>query len=352
MNAKAKLNGALGRGRAVAGWAMGTVPGKVAQKIGQDQATNWAIVIAWNTLTSIFPIALVLAGVLGIVLQWLGFKAGSVYAIVLNVIPGNPGHATAALQTMQSKTGIFFLVGFAGLIWSASGLFGAMEQAFDVVYHVKTRGFVQQKLMALLMMLLFAALIVLDVLSSTLLGLLRYVPDLPPDVSHGATLYVIQPIVGVIAGVLLFGCLYYVVPNRPQRLGQVWPGAVVAGVAFYALTLLFPLFEAIERSGLNQYGSAFAFLFIVINFFYFFGLITMVGVELNSVLYPVPVPQPSPDAMAPAADSLPRRARRAPAPEAEPRGDLAARRGPMVAALFAALGAVIGVVAVRRHRVA
>jgi uncharacterized BrkB/YihY/UPF0761 family membrane protein len=35
--------------------------------------------------------------------------------------------------------------------------------------------------------------------------------------------------------------------------------------------------------GINQYGSSFAFLFVLLAFFYFLGLITMLGAEVNAV---------------------------------------------------------------------
>jgi hypothetical protein len=92
-------------------------------------------------------------------------------------------------------------------------------------------------------------------------------------------------LVGIIAGFLLFGTMYYVIPNRKQNFRKVIPGALVAGILFELITLVFPLYISLNR-GLNQYGATFGLLFVLMTFVFFLGLVTMIGIELNSVLYP------------------------------------------------------------------
>jgi membrane protein len=329
---------------------MGTLPGRALRKFIEDNGPNQAVLIAWNILFSIFPIVLAMAAVLGLLLSSTGVKADAVYQTVLAIIPDEQGRAQAlsGLVAVKRQSGLFFIVGLAGFIWSGSSLFGAMEQAFDRIYHCGQRPFLRQKLMGVLMMVLFTVLAGIAIATSALLPLLKLLPVVPAAWTQSATVYVLQPVVGVLAGVLLFGTLYYVVPNRRLRLGQVWPGALLAGVAFYALTLLFPLYLSFDK-GLNQYGASFAFLFIVMNFFYFLGLITMLGVELNSVLYPVPLEQPdSAQLMQPSGKGR-RAAERAQPAQPHPQPARSLRTAVRTAA-FGALAAVIGVFAFTRRR--
>jgi hypothetical protein len=95
--------------------------------------------------------------------------------------------------------------------------------------------------------------------------------------------------------------MYYVIPNRKQQFRKVLPGALVAGLLFELITLLFPLYLSINN-GINQYGKTFGLFFLLMTFFFFLGLITMIGVEVNSVIYPVPIALPGKDshAVAPA----------------------------------------------------
>lgn len=254
-------------------------PVRVVQKFLANGGADQAVLIAWNALTAIFPIALALVAVGGLILGVAGISADSISRLVANLFPPDQQQsALDAINGVKRQSGLIGLIAFAGFLWVGSGLFGAMEGAFAVVYEIDCRPFVRQKLMSLAMMGLFTVLALVAVGSSTALAFLGHVPQLSGPV--GAAL---GDAVSVLAGCLLFLVIYLVVPNRRQRLRNVWPGALFAGVAFNALTLLFPIYLQINK-GINQYGKTFAFLFIILTFFYFFGLITMLGAEINAAL--------------------------------------------------------------------
>ena len=351
----------IDRPKRLARWAQGTVPGRLARKFGEDNGANQAVLIAWNMLGTIFPIALFLAAVLGVALNVFGLHEEAVYRNVFAMIPDDHSRQdfVSAVKGVKQSSGLLFLVGLAAMLWSASSLFGAMEQAFDLLFHALPRPFLKQKLMAVAMMGLFTVLAGVAVASSTLLGLLKSIPDVPAPLSRGLLAYFLQPVVGVAAGFLLFGTMYYVVPNRRQRFSEVWPGALLAGIGFEALSLAFPLYLSLNK-GINQYGKAFALLFILLAYFYFLGLITILGAELNSLLHPVPVSRPDRAlALSPAAAperpeprDVPRRARRVPSLPAGSESSQPARsRMPALKrALFGALGGAIGLFAFARHR--
>jgi YihY family inner membrane protein len=324
------------RGRRVSGRALNTLPARVVRKFIADNGPNQAVLIAWNVLFSIFPLALAMATVLGLVLSSTGVKADAVYQTVLAIIPDDQGRAQAlsGLAAIKHQSGLFFLVALAGFIWSGSSLFGAMESAFDQIFKCPSRPFLRQKLMGVLMMVLFTILAGISIAASAVLPLLQALPLVPASLTASATAYLLPPVIGVVSGVLLFGLLYYVVPNRRRRLAEVWPGALLAGLAFYLLTLLFPLYLHFNK-GLNQYGASFAFLFVLMTFFYFLGLITMLGAELNGVLFLAPAGQPA------------GKGRRVPAPAAQ--GAERSPRGVARTAMFGVLAAVIGVFAFSRR---
>lgn len=272
------------RGRRVFGWAIETVPGRVVRRFGSDGVTFQATLVAWNLLLSFFPIVLALAGILGLVLGHAGLATRArIESVAFSQLP-NVGDARVALDAVQARSGVFFFVGLAGMLWTGSNLFGAVEQAFDAIYSVKPRGFVPQKLISVLMMFLFAAVGVLILVSSSALALLQSLPFVPSAVlSAGPAVGVVQGLFAICAGCLLFGVVYFVMPNRRMRVGEVWPGALLAGVGFYALSLLFPTYVTLS-GGMNQYGKGLSVLFVFMAWAYFAGLIIMVGAELNAVL--------------------------------------------------------------------
>jgi membrane protein len=315
-------------------WAQGTLPFRLVQRYGEDDGGIWATVIAWNGLTAIFPIALALVAITGFILGTVGVGNQAVISEVVRVFPSdaNAQHdALGALRTIGDKPLIFALVALVGYLWTASNLFGAIEAAFDAVWHCGRRDFLPQKLMALGMMGIFSVLAVIGVGTAALLPLLRQLPDVPSSVTDLIN-FPLQFAVGAVAGFILYLTIYYVVPNRKQRLSRVWPGALFAGIGFELLTLLFSLYISLN-TGINQFGKQFAFLFTLLAFFFFLGLITMFGAELNAVLFE-------------SAEREPTRPLPGVAPPAPPRG--ARLRGPRRVAL-SLLAAAIGLFAVFRN---
>jgi len=270
------------------GRLMESVPGRVIRKFLEDQAPNWAALIAWNALFALFPMVIFAASLLGFALRLFGEANDAVYKTIFSVIPNDSGQQTEVIKAVsgvKSQSGILFIVGLVGLLWGGSALFGVMEQAFAVIYHTKPRDFIRQKLISVGMVLVFTILVGIAVASSSLLPALKQIPDIPPVLYSGVAAFVLQVLVGIIAGFLLFGTMYYVIPNRKQEFRKVIPGALVAGILFELITLVFPLYISLNR-GLNQYGATFGLLFVLMTFLFFLGLVTMIGVELNSVLYP------------------------------------------------------------------
>jgi YihY family inner membrane protein len=272
---------------------MKTPPGRLLVKMGEDNAFNWAVIIAWNFLQSLFPIALVIAGILGVGLGYMGVNSHEVFGTVASIIPDAKAQkeVLATLNTFHQMSGILFLVGFAGLVWSGASLFRTMEQGFAVIYHTRQRPLIKGVLMSVGMVFLLTVFGGLMLVTTTLLGLLNQLPYLPTALANGAVDFVLQVVVGVGTGFLLFLAIYYVVPNRHQDWGMVWIGAVLAGALFEGLSLVFPLYLRLTGGG-STYGKTFGLLFLLMVYFYFLGIVTMVGVEVNSLLYPVPVDQP------------------------------------------------------------
>jgi membrane protein len=278
---------------------MKTVPGRIIQKFLEDQAPNWAALIAWNALFAMFPIVIFAASLLGIVLRLFGQANLTVYSTIFTAVPDSQA-LLDAVSTVKSQSGVLFIVGLVGLLWGGSALFGIIEQAFAVIYHTRPRDFIRQRLIAFGMVFLFTILVGIAVATSALLPALKHIPNIPEFLYSGVAAFILQALIGVTAGLLLFGTIYYVIPNRQQRLGQVIPGALVSGILFELITLVFPLYLSLNR-GLNQYGATFGLLLVLMTFFFFLGLIMMIGVELNSVLYPVPIDLPGKDGHAVAA---------------------------------------------------
>jgi membrane protein len=274
--------------------AKNSIPGKLATKIGEDKAINWATLIAWSALLAMFPILLVGASIVGFVLSAAGLNEKQVVDSVAGAIQ-DPNFRTIveqALTSFKHQSGIFAIVGLVGLMFGGSALFGSMEQGFAIIYHTSPRSFIQQKLLGMAMIIPFSILVGVAIGSSAALPALANLDFVPAFLTHGPAALVLQIALGVLTGFMLFALIYFIVPNRRQEWDKVWPGAALAGVLFEAVVLLFPLYLEVNK-GIQNYGKTPALFLTLMTLFFFLGIVTMVGVEFNSVLYPLPVEQPS-----------------------------------------------------------
>jgi len=185
------------------GRLMDSVPGRVIRKFLEDQAPNWAALIAWNALLALFP-----DRALRRVTAWLrppDFRRGERCGLHddLQLIPNDSGQQTEVIKAVggvKSQSGILFIVGLIGLLWGGSALFGVMEQAFSVIYHTRPRDFIRQKLIAFGMVFLFTILAGIAVATSAILPALKHIPDIPSFLYSGAAAIILQVLVGITAG--------------------------------------------------------------------------------------------------------------------------------------------------------
>jgi membrane protein len=260
-------------------------PVRVIKRYGAASGGTWAMAIAWNTLFAFFPIILAITTVLGVVLG--GTDIGTkLQHDIATAIPGQQGQQLVqALQDFHKAAGPLAIISFVGLLWSGSSLFSAMDQGLDSLYPTKQRSFVRQKLMAVMMIGIFTVLVIPATLSASLLSILTKLPFLPSFLSSGPVSLLLQIGFGVLDGMLLFGAIYLVVPNRPHRVREILPGALAAAVLFELFMLVFPLYFNLQH-GFSTYGETFALFFLLMTLAFWMSQIIMLGGAVNAELHP------------------------------------------------------------------
>jgi membrane protein len=214
----------------------------------------------------------------------------SALAQVARLLPGGTsGDAFQELRrtvdAIRESTGLLGAVGLAGLLWSGSALFSTIEIAFSRLLGFPRRDFVRGKLVGFGMILVFAVLVLLGIGVSAGLALITPIAERlgGGDVVSGPSRYIIQAAVGILIGVLLNGFIYFLVPRPRPRLRTVLPGALVAGVGFEVLSLIWPLYLTIAGSG-NRYGQTFGLLVVLVSYVYLLAQLLMLGAVVNAVL--------------------------------------------------------------------
>jgi membrane protein len=258
-------------------------------KINNDWIFNWAAALAYTLLTSILPILLVILALGGFLLGALPFS--SVEQLQSSLAGGLPGGESgaggqivnAALMQLHRNAGFFLIIGVVGAIIAGSGLFLSLESVFGIVFRLKGRDPVPQRIMAISMVLLYVVLVPIMVLASllpsTFLGALHISRDNP----GGA--FLIQALgllVGLASALVLFGAIYFVVPNRRMRFSEVWPGTIVGAVLLVLYQMAFPIYESLFLR--DSSSTIVGFVVVILIFFYYLAFILLLGAEINSMV--------------------------------------------------------------------
>src|SRR5207237_8566484 len=153
-------------------------------KFNNDWVMNFASGLAFNLLTSIFPIVIAILSIAGFFVGSLD-PAGrdTLKHSIESAFPppiSSENVLGPALNQLQKNAGFLSIIAILLAIFGGSRLFVTMEGYFDIIYHTRPRDVIPQNIMAVLMLLLFVVLTPLMVLAPSapapLLSLLQATP--------------------------------------------------------------------------------------------------------------------------------------------------------------------------------
>ncbi|HSK16227.1 MAG TPA: YihY/virulence factor BrkB family protein [Gaiellaceae bacterium] len=250
-----------------------------------------AAAISYHVLFSLFPLAIFLVGVFGIVVRD-DDRRERLVDWLLDRLPLSDAAGPsldAAVSGLATPASLAGLVALVGVLWSASAMMGAMRAALAAVWapelrrrYVRGKAFdlVLVVLAGLLVLVAFALTLVVRLigrLSEEIAGWLEPVKDVVSVA--GALTETLIPLVLLFATILL---LYrYVPPIRPP-LAHLWLPALLATIALQATATGYAYY--LERFAdynlvYGSLGALVGFLFLV----YLAASVFLVGAELAAV---------------------------------------------------------------------
>jgi membrane protein len=234
---------------------------KTASEFSRDECTDLAAALTYYSVLALFPAAIALTSLLGLVGQ-----GTTAVEKVLQII-GDLGGGSMVnsvrdplLAISQSQgAGLALVLGLAGALWSASGYVGAFGRAMNRMYEVG-EGRPIWKLRPV-MLLLTTVLVVLT--AAALLALIVTGPvatSVGNAVGLGSTVVTVWDIakwpVLLAVVVVIVALLYYATPNVKQpKFRWVSVGAGVAIVTWLVASVLFGIYVANFSSYDKTYGA-------------------------------------------------------------------------------------------------
>jgi len=252
-----------------------------------DEALSRGAAIAFYTVVSIAPVLLIVIAIAG-----LAFGRDAAQNAITEQLSGLMGQQTAevlqaAVASAANKPSgvVATIVGIITLMVTASGVFGEMQTALNVIWKAKPEGTTVSRLIraraaslglvAALGFLLMVSLVVSTVL--TAFG--NYLDSILPF--GQIILTVLNVIVSLVLISFLFAAIYKVLPDRNLEWGDVVVGAIVTGVLFTIGKSLISWYIG-SSAVASSFGAAGA-LIVLLLWVYYSAQIFLLGAEFTKV---------------------------------------------------------------------
>jgi membrane protein len=255
--------------------------GLFVKKVLDDQAPNLGALLAWGTLSTLLPLLLGILSVAGLILRDPQ-RLDQIYNTILVLLPSDAaGPVGSALDGVrQASAAPAGIVAILLLLFNGSSFFANMASVFDQAYHVESRNFIVQRLVAVVMLAITTALVIISTLAA---GIGSIVGNIPIGLPVGPVLArVVGWSVSIISVFLLFLLIYKVLPNARKTWRDVLPGTLLASVLLLVISQLFPLYVALFPP--NHAYALFGVFLLFTFYLYLLGLVFVLGAELNAFL--------------------------------------------------------------------
>jgi YihY family inner membrane protein len=260
--------------------------GAFYRKAYEDNITGLSGMVAYNLLLSVFPLALLALFIAGRVLESQDLET-SILRDLQQLFPTATDETLLrALDRVRDSSTSFGVIALITSIWIGASFWGALDTAFCRIYHVRCRGWVEQKRFAVAMLVVVLLFMAATVAVPTIQSLLSSSnDDLPLGLGDvGGLAYAVTLAAGLLLLFLILCIVYWSVPNRFVPWRAIWPGAVGATVAIGVVDYAFPAYLN-SVSNLAEFGRVFGFVLIVLVWFYAIALIILGGAIINAMRF-------------------------------------------------------------------
>ena len=252
----------------------------------EENITGLAGMVAYNLVLFLFPFALLVLFIFGRILQSESVEA-SVLSDLQRLFPAvETNTLDNALGRIRDSSTTLGVAAAIGALWIGTSFWGAMDTAFCRIYHVRCRGWLEQKRFALVMLLgltlFLAASVVVPTLEAFLVTSADNLPFGLSDISGLANaLLLLAALVAVFAVCCL---IYYFVPKGHLPWRGIWPGALFVTLTTGVANAVYPFYLA-NVSSIGEIGGTIGFVLIALVWFYLVSLSLMAGAVINSLRY-------------------------------------------------------------------
>jgi len=255
----------------------------------QHDAFSIAKASAYSSILTFFPTLLVVGSVLATWRKGEPYMREITYALS-RILPAGSNTAMSYLRgAAQRPVGLLITTSLLTL-WTASGVMISWMEGFRRCYELpKTWGLVKERMIAFLLVIFaltpmtFATLLV-AVGSKFETRLLSY---MDPDFSAYLLLVwgIARWVIATLTSISVIALIYHHAVPRTQPWHSVLPGAVLATITWFTVTVGFRAYLQHFGDFTTIYGSLGASMALLV-WMYLISLMVLVGAEFNALLFP------------------------------------------------------------------
>jgi len=243
-----------------------------------------AAAIAYYALLSFFPFLLLLLSVLGSLTADPSDR-DTVIAFVFRYFPRQFDFITRQFDAFRAQTVQLGIGGLLALTWASLGVFNAVSSAVNYAWGVeRRRSFLRHRLVSFLMMLSASGVFILALLlaSARKVAQTQWFFNMVEHVGWVAWLGGLTATYA--ATLLLIGCValvFYFIPYVKVRFRDVWPGAIVTGLAWQGAFAAFSWY-ARDLARWNVVHGSIAAVIVFLIWIYVCAVVLLYGVGMTA----------------------------------------------------------------------
>ena len=261
------------------------VPGLLKATLDSYNAHDGVYVsgaMAFFFLFAAFPLVLTLVAFGSLFLQTDRAQQAAI-AFAARALPGLERIIADNINQVLAQRGPIGLIALLGLIWSGSGLFGALLTVMDRAWGCRGQRPVHlHRLLSLVLVVVLGIVFLASTFSPALFEVIRRAEEsvLGPQARPGVLSRFLPMLASILVTLILYLALYWKLPSRRVAFADAWPAAVAAGLTWELAKQVFAWYLA-TFTRLNLVYGSLAAVIGLLTWFYLTAQIILLGAELT-----------------------------------------------------------------------
>ncbi len=253
---------------------------RALKKFNTDNGFFLSSGIAFNILINLIPFILLLLALLGTYLYSDQDVLNQIRAYFRNLAPALDPKIMKSLTGVIQNRQIAGILGFIGLLWFSTWVFGSLRIAFNIVFRVeKSRGTLRALGIDLLMILLAGSLLLVSMILSSAVTFLQSYPGRIAVATGPAIQWILKYLLPFSLTYCMFFLIYKIIPDHRIHIKSALQTALFAGLLWEAAKHLFSWYIVHIAEYSVFYGSL-STLIIFVLWVYYSSIILVAGAEV------------------------------------------------------------------------